>query len=259
MPMREPLPVRRIQIVGENREIAESAQYTAPSGKSVTLPQNGDALAAATQLLDIELPEDAVPCRASFSWEANQRAVGTVECAAQLRAEGVKGEILALNFANANVAGGGYVLGASAQEESLCRASLLYAAIAPHSEYYNYHRTHPTPFYSDKMLYSPNVPVVRDGMGNLLEEPFLCSFLTSPAVNRRLARPIWSNKKIDAAMAQRTAKIIVAAAKIVPEAVILGAYGCGVFGNRREVVLPMFEDAICKYLPEGVKVFFAMP
>ena len=40
---------------------------------------------------------------------------------------------------------------------------------------------------------------------------------------------------------------------------VLGAFGCGVFGNKREVVYPMFEDAINRYLPEDITVVFADP
>ena len=43
--------------------------------------------------------------------------------------------VLALNFANAMYAGGGYVLGGNAQEESLCRASLLYYTIKGQKKY----------------------------------------------------------------------------------------------------------------------------
>ena len=40
-----------------------------------------------------------------------------------------KGKIIALNFANAIIPGGAYIIGGNAQEESLCRASMLYYTI----------------------------------------------------------------------------------------------------------------------------------
>lgn len=45
-------------------------------------------------------------------------------------------KIIALNFANAMYAGGGYILGGSAQEESLCRASMLYYTIKTQKRFY---------------------------------------------------------------------------------------------------------------------------
>ena len=44
-----------------------------------------------------------------------------------------------------------------------------------------------------------------------------------------------------------------------PDVLVLGAFGCGVFGNRRETVYPQFERAINRYLPDGVEVVFADP
>ena len=32
---------------------------------------------------------------------------------------------------------------------------------------------------------------------------------------------------------------------------------CGAFGNKREIIYPLFEEAINLYLPEKVKVIFA--
>ena len=40
-----------------------------------------------------------------------------------------KGKIIALNFADAIIPGGAYIIGGNAQEESLCRASMLYYTI----------------------------------------------------------------------------------------------------------------------------------
>lgn len=259
MPVRAPFPTKRLQIVSENKVIAASGQYTAPSGRIVTLGTNGEQLSAQTELIDEEIPAKTVPRAEAYHYADHVRQEDTISCILGLRAENVQGEILALNFANANVAGGGYILGGDAQEESLCRNSLLYAAIAPHSEYYHYHRMHPSPLYSDRMLYSPNVPIIRSADGELLETPQMCSFLTSPAVNRRLARPWVSNEKIDAAMQRRIEKIVVFAAKRKPSVLLLGAFGCGVFGNKRETVFPMMEAAVTRYLPQEIRVIFPLP
>ena len=60
-------------------------------------------------------------------------------------------------------------------------------------------------------------------------------------------------------MAERVERIVVLAARNQPDVLILGAYGCGAFGNRRETVYPQFEQAINRYLPDNVQVVFADP
>lgn len=256
-----PLPATAfyLQIAQSNRTIAQCGQY-AVNGKTVTLPRNGKVLADATELLEPVIPAEPSPRTTAFHIDDHIRKLDTISCVLELRAEGVRGEILALNFANANIAGGGYILGGNAQEESLCRSSLLYAAIAPQKDFYRCHHLHPSPLYSDRMLYSPDVPVIRTSDGKLLETPQMCSFLTSPAVNRTLAKLCFTREKtIGDAMRTRITKIIAAAAEIKPEMLVLGAFGCGAFGNRRETVLPMFESAVNAYLPDTVQVVFAMP
>ena len=167
--------------------------------------------------------------------------------------------VCALNFANANFPGGGYVLGGNAQEEALCRASMLYYTIRTANGYYRRNRLHILPDYTDGMIWSEHVPVIRDNAGNRLETSMECDFITCPAVNRTFAKFLFSGKKLNSRMEHRIAQIIALAAQKQPEVLILGAFGCGVFGNRREVVYPMFEQAINRYLPETIQVVFADP
>ncbi|MDE6784014.1 MAG: TIGR02452 family protein, partial [Ruminococcus sp.] len=60
-------------------------------------------------------------------------------------------------------------------------------------------------------------------------------------------------------MYTRIKKIIMLALEKKTDILILGAFGCGVFGNRRETVFPMFEKIINKYVPDSVEVVFAIP
>lgn len=170
-----------------------------------------------------------------------------------------RGKTIALNFANAMFPGGGYILGGNAQEEALCRASMLYYTIRTAKSYYRRNRLHVLPTYTDAIIYSENVPILRDNSGKLLETPMLCDFITCPAVNRTFARFLFSQKKLDTIMQNRIDKIIQLAAEKQPDTLILGAFGCGVFGNRRETVYPLFESAIARYLPASVKIIFADP
>ena len=170
-----------------------------------------------------------------------------------------RGNITALNFANAMYAGGAYVLGGNAQEESLCRASMLYYTIRNQKDYYRRNRLHILPDYTDTMIYSENVPIIRNDFGELLEKTVLCNFITSPAVNRTFAKFIFSQKKINNIMYSRIEKIIILSLEKKTDILILGAFGCGMFGNRRETILPMFEEIINKYVPDSVEIIFAIP
>ncbi|MYS47844.1 TIGR02452 family protein, partial [Streptomyces sp. SID5998] len=93
------------------------------------------------------------------------------------------GPVAVLNFASARNPGGGYLNGAQAQEEALCRASALYTCLLGAREFYDHHRAHRDPFYSDRVIHSPAVPVFRDDHGQLLDEPFTAGFLTAAAPN----------------------------------------------------------------------------
>lgn len=167
--------------------------------------------------------------------------------------------IIALNFANAMFAGGGYILGGDAQEESLCRASMLYYTIRTQKKYYRANRFHILPDYTDNMIYSRNVPIIRDDSGKLLDNPSKCDFITCPAVNRTFAKFIFTDKKINDKMTVRINKIISLAVSNKPDVIILGAFGCGVFGNKRETVFRIFENAVNSFVPDDIKVIFAVP
>lgn len=167
--------------------------------------------------------------------------------------------IITLNFANAMFAGGGYILGGDAQEESLCRASMLYYTIRTQKKYYKTNRLHILPDYTNTMIYSRNVPIIRDDSGELLDNQLECDFITCPAVNRTFAKFIFTDKKINDKMTVRINRIISLAVSKKPDIIILGAFGCGVFGNKSETVFRIFENAINSFVPDDIKVIFAVP
>lgn len=218
--------------------------------------KNGDfhVMISETVFSVSEIPE--IKRERYFSVAENMVKSTTVQSILE-RAE--HGNITALNFANAMYAGGAYVLGGNAQEESLCRASMLYYTIRNRKDYYRRNRLHVFPDYTDVMIFSENVPVIRNDNGVLLEKPVLCNFITSPAVNRTFAKFMFSQKKINDIMYTRIKKIIMLALEKKTDILILGAFGCGMFGNRRETVFPMFEEIINKYVPDSVEVIFAVP
>ena len=153
---------------------------------------------------------------------------------------------LVMNFANAHNPGGGFLLGANAQEEALCRCSSLYESITSKdaSEMYRYNNLNPGLVESDYMLLSPDVVVFRDEKYELLEEPVTMAVITVPAPNRFGAALLASNKLIEETFIRRIRIMLAAAAEYGYKDIILGAWGCGAFGNRPEDVSEYFRRVI---------------
>jgi uncharacterized protein (TIGR02452 family) len=152
---------------------------------------------------------------------------------------------VALNFASAKHPGGGFKSGARAQEESLARSSGLHSCLQGNAMY-EHHRSLGDAMYSNYVIYSPDVPVFRTDEGALLEQPFLCSFITAPAVNAKvvLERNPSARAAIREAMRERVRKVLGIAAMHGHEALVLGAWGCGVFGNDCREIAELFHEAL---------------
>jgi len=166
----------------------------------------------------------------------------------------------ALNFASAKNPGGGFQSGARAQEESLARSSTLFACLDG-NEMYDFHRARKDPMYTDYAIYSPDVPVIRDDDGTLLDEPYPCSFITCPAVNAKvvLERDSSRRAEIRDAMETRVTKVLAIASIHGHEALVLGAWGCGVFGNDGREIAELFRAALNgQFVGMFSRVFFAV-
>ena len=153
-------------------------------------------------------------------------------------------KVLCLNFASAKNPGGGFLNGSQAQEESLARATGLYPCISQMTEMYEENRYYGSCLYLDDMIYSPQVPVIRDDDDKLLDKPFLISILTVPAVNAGAVRKNGKKQeinKIESTMLQRTEKLLSVAAIHDYKVLVLGAWGCGVFKNNPEDVARYFH------------------
>lgn len=159
----------------------------------------------------------------------------TLHAASRLvNCEGIE-KVLCLNFASAKNPGGGFLNGSQAQEESLARATGLYPCIVQMAAMYEANRSFGSLLYTDSMIYSPQVLVIRDDNDELLDKPFFASFLTVPAVNAGAVKQKGSQEevlKINYTMLSRTEKLLSVAAKHEYKVLILGAWGCGVFKNN---------------------------
>ncbi|AZA81345.1 TIGR02452 family protein [Chryseobacterium lactis] len=170
-------------------------------------------------------------------------------------------KLMCLNFASAKNPGGGFMSGAEAQEESLARTSALYETLLMAEDYYTTHRNMKSCFYTDNMIYSPQVPVFRKDKGELLDKPVLCNFITSPAVNAGVVKR-QEPERIDeilSAMAKRMDKMFSLALNEGNEVLILGAWGCGVFRNDPKEIAGLFKTHLQgKYKNKFKRVVFAV-
>jgi uncharacterized protein (TIGR02452 family) len=148
----------------------------------------------------------------------------------------------ALNFASATQPGGGFLNGARAQEEYLARSSALYACLRD-NPMYAFHRALRDPLYSNYAIYSPDVPVFRADDGSLLEEPYTVTIITSPAVNAS-GLPSARHEEIPGAMWERILKVLSAGAVHGHDSIVLGAWGCGAFGNDGWEIARLFRKAL---------------
>jgi uncharacterized protein (TIGR02452 family) len=146
---------------------------------------------------------------------------------------------LTLNFANGVHPGGGFLQGALAQEEALCRSSALYLTLAG-DPMYDFHARPPQPDSTDWAIYSPDVPVFRTDDGTTLERPWLLSFVTSAAPYA----PAIGQPESGDLLRKRILRILAIAAAYGHQALVLGAWGCGAFGNDPVRTAKDFRQAL---------------
>lgn len=244
----------------DNKEILKNGYYLNNDSFEINIKEITDSAIKNTRYYRDVTLVDKIKNKERFIVRNNIIHSGTIDCILKLREEGEEGNIVALNFASATTPGGGYLNGSTAQEESICRASMLYPCITKDTRMYKENRADYSPLYTDRMQYSPNVPVIRNDNGELLDNFEVASFITAPAVNKKMAKKLFiSDHTIDKSMDTRIRKILSLALINNPSVIVLGAFGCGVFGNKKDVVYDIFENAINDLVPlDKVRVVFAV-
>lgn len=227
------------EIARDTVEIVVAGRYLNSRGEKVTIRHLVEAAMDGT----VSYPPDAslpnvVPSERQTVFEVINDT--TLVAARQLVAEGFRP--VALNFASARNPGGGFLNGARAQEESLCRSSALYECINGNAMY-RHHATLAGGFYTNYAIYSPTVPVFKDDDGQRLDEPYLCAFVTAPAVNAGAIREKHRHP-IQDEMRDRVEKVLAIMAGHGHDAAVLGAWGCGVFKNDPELIADLFAQAL---------------
>lgn len=174
--------------------------------------------------------EDAV-------WRANAFCLGS-------------SRICVLNFASFKHPGGGYLQGANSQEESLCHVSTLYEVLSQFPEYYQKNTTCLNyGIYQNRSLYTPQIQfTAAEGGFGVHGVYFPADVLTCAAPNSKVVMRYHPEKyeEVRKAMLSRIVHIVKAIMSLqlsLPrhiDHVILGAFGCGVFGNNISYVARCF-------------------
>lgn len=157
-----------------------------------------------------------------------------------------KKEVLVLNFANPVEPGGGVYRGARAQEEDLCRKSSLLLSLESKAAapYYDYNRQLHTNMGSHALIVTPKVEIIRDGQGELLEETAIVAVLTCAAPLVAAGKEGMSEEAYRSLVYDRIMGMLKCAAYLGYEELVLGAWGCGAFGNDAGVMSDLFFKAL---------------
>jgi uncharacterized protein (TIGR02452 family) len=172
----------------------------------------------------------------------NMTSLGAVH---QLIDEGFD-DVMCLNFASAKNPGGGFLNGSVAQEESIAMVTGLYNCQLKAWDFYESHRSLQTCLYTDLMIYAPKVPIFKTDDGEPLEAIKTVSIITSPAVNTGVVKRQEPDNiaKIEPYMRRRIAKLLALSAQQKHQALVLGAWGCGVFQNDPNDIALWFKEAL---------------
>ena len=162
--------------------------------------------------------------------------------------------ILVLNFANPVHPGGGVRRGSRAQEEDLCRKSSLLLSLESEcaQEYYRYNKSLHTYMGSDAIILTPNVEIIKDVNGELLEDSIIVSVMTCAAPMITQGMEGLSNEQYQALFYNRICGMLKCAAHWGYQNLVLGAFGCGAFGNDARLVSDLFYKALKEFAYNGL-------
>jgi uncharacterized protein (TIGR02452 family) len=218
-------------------EAADHGRYIAESGKEVVWKDAVEHAKSAKVSIpaELSLPRGkGVSSGRTIVQVSNETSLGAAK---RLVDRGLRP--LVLNFANGVNPGGGFLAGARAQEEVLCRSSALYTTILG-DPMYESHRRRPLPDSTDGAILSPDVPVFREDNGRALEQPYLLSFITCAAPYAPGVGQPESGRLLQC----RIHRVLEIARSYGYATLVLGAWGCGAFQNDPARTAKDFRSAL---------------
>ena len=186
----------------------------------------------------------------------------TINVAYKYKKDNPEKNVCILNFASAKNPGGGFLRGSMAQEESICYVSTLYHSLIQ-SDMYEINKKNPqNGLYNDIGIYTNEICVFklhRDDVEHI--EPFYPSVISCPAINKNYALEKGiSEDRIYDKICDRIKLVFEIAKTHNVDILILGAYGCGVFGNDSADIKEIFFGLIDNdYKNIFDQIVFAIP
>lgn len=180
------------------------------------------------------------------------------------------------NFASATNPGGGVRKGSTAQEECLCRCSTLYPVLAAGDSmkrFYLYHRERHDVRYTDTCIYTPDIWIIKTDteLPDRMPEADWCKVdvITCAAPNLR-AKPYnamnpgsgnavkLTDRELLELHRKRARHMLHAAAENHADILVLGAFGCGAFQNKPEIVARAYKEILPEFRGRFRKIEFAV-
>lgn len=207
-------------------------------------------------------PDDYIPSQSYRTYsECRVEVVGTDSVSAIFDMLDRKACIL--DFASYINPGGEYINGAIAQEEALCSESNLYDILLSFTDtFYNQHANDTGDdgmswLYTDDSLFVPNVMFSR-GEKTKNADVIVCAAPNTRIASRSAFHAVSENECYNA-MFSRLDRVLAIASDNGCRNLILGAFGCGVFGNDAATVAKLWKRLLdSKYAGVFDHVVFAV-
>lgn len=198
------------------------------------------------------------------------------QAAIRLKKENPEMRVAVHNFASATNPGGGVTRGSNAQEECLCRCSTLYPVLNTKplwEQYYNFHRQRKDVRYTDTSIYSPDILIIKTDTNvpqrlpeaewqqvdvitcaapNLRENP---NNAMNPGSDRAIKV---TDKELLELHKKRARHMLAVAADNGADILVLGAFGCGAFQNKPEIVARAYKEILPEFQGQFAKIEFAV-
>lgn len=250
---------KRVKILRETMKAAEDGCYVVEE-KEVKLPVSFEQIKEVklyTPEKVARLPKQNVsenePVRITL------RNQDTLEAAFELhqRRKETEKPVLILNFANPHRPGGGIRSKPGTQEEHLCVKTTVLCSLET-EEAWPFYQTNldcGTQAQTDTILISPNTMVIRNPDLSLREDPFPIAVMTvSAPIASRMEQEELPN--LENILRGRIRGMLRAAAAEGYTRLVLGAWGCGNFGNDPELVARLFHDNLAGNFEEVTMAVF---